>query len=157
MMWSSSSRPNGDIALRINKNKAGNFRLMLRIPGWVRGQVVPSDLYAYADGRQLGYTVSVNGQEVKGELQNGYFVIERKWKKGDAVRLHFDMAPRMVTANNRVADDRGKVSVERGPLVYCAEWPDNTGFSLHHGLLKENPDVTVLQHFGIRNTVRACR
>ena len=143
---------NGDIALRINKNKAGNFRLMLRIPGWVRGQVVPSDLYAFADGRQLAYTVSVNGQEVKGELQNGYFVIERKWKKGDAVRLHFDMAPRMVTANNRVADDRGKVSVERGPLVYCAEWPDNTGFNLHHALLKENPDFTVVEHFGIRNT-----
>ena len=81
----------GDISIKIAKTKAKQFRMMVRIPGWVRGDVVPSDLYAYADGKQLGYKVSVNGEEVNGELENGYLAIDRKWKKGDEVRIHFDM------------------------------------------------------------------
>ena len=73
----------GDISIKIAKTKAKQFRMMVRIPGWVRGDVVPSDLYAYADGKQVGYKVSVNGEEVNGELENGYLAIDRKWKKGD--------------------------------------------------------------------------
>ncbi len=37
------------------------------------------------------------------------------------------MAPRRVVADDRVADDRGRVALERGPLVYCAEGADNGG------------------------------
>ena len=46
-------------------------------------------------------------------------------KKGDVVTIHFDMEPRFVKANDKVIDDKGRLSIERGPLVYCAEWPDN--------------------------------
>jgi len=129
----------GDIAIKVLRNKGGQFRMMVRVPGWVRGQVVPSDLYQYADNQTPAYRFTVNGQEVSGELENGYFVIDRKWKKGDVVRVHFDMLPRVVRANYRVADDRGKLAVERGPLVYCAEWPDNQGFNLHHVILAQQP------------------
>lgn len=128
----------GDISIKIAKTKAKQFRMMVRIPGWVRGSVVPSDLYNYADGKQLGYKVSVNGTEVSGSLENGYLAIDRKWKKDDEVRIHFDMAPRMVKANHKVAADRGRVAIERGPLVYCAEWPDNK-FNIFHFMLNKNP------------------
>lgn len=114
----------GDVDIVIRKG-AGEFALNLRIPGWVRGEVVPSDLYTFADGKKLGYTVKVNGEEVSSELQNGYFVVSRKWKAGDKVSLHLDMEPRVVRANNKVAADRGRVAIERGPVVYCAEFPDN--------------------------------
>ena len=56
---------NGDITIGINKNNAGPFNLKVRIPGWVRGQVVPSDLYTYSDGKRLKYTVKVNGEAVQ--------------------------------------------------------------------------------------------
>lgn len=115
----------GDVALTVRK-ASGKFALNIRIPGWVKGEVVPSDLYTYADGKRLGYTVKVNGTAVTSELKDGYFVIDRKWKKGDKVEVHFDMEPRIVRANGKVAADKGRVAVERGPLVYCAEWPDNT-------------------------------
>lgn len=128
----------GDISIKIAKTKAKQFRMMVRIPGWVRGSVVPSDLYNYADGKQLGYKVSVNGTEVSGSLENGYLAIDRKWKKGDEVSIHFDMAPRMVKANHKVAADRGRVAIERGPLVYCAEWPDNK-FNIFHFVLNKKP------------------
>lgn len=141
----------GDIAIRVVRNKAKQFRMMIRVPGWVRGQVVPGDLYQYNDHVKLNYSFTVNGQQVTGDLENGYFIIDRTWKKGDVVRVHFDMQPRVVTANYRVSDDRGKVAVERGPLVYCAEWPDNTGFNLHHIILSENPQFAV-QEKSIINT-----
>lgn len=142
----------GDIAIRVAKSKAKAFRMLVRIPGWVRGQVVPSDLYAYADGKQLGYKVTVNGTEVTGELQNGYLVIDRKWRKGDVVRVHFDMAPRLVKANEKVSADRGKVAVERGPLVYCVEWADNKGFNPHHIVLGQQPQFTLQTGYAIANT-----
>ena len=116
---------NGDIAITVDNNKAGQWTMKVRVPGWVRNQVVPSNLYEYSDGKRLSYCISVNGEKVEGELQNGYFCIDRKWKKGDVVRVHFDMEPRTVKANYKVEADRGRISVERGPIVYCAEWPDN--------------------------------
>ena len=117
----------GDVRITVDANKAGTFTLRLRIPGWVRGEVVPSDLYAYADGLQTGYSVRVNGEEQTATLDHGYFCITRAWKAGDEVALHFDMEPRLVRANEAVEADRGRLAVERGPLVYCAEWPDNEG------------------------------
>ena len=129
---------NGDIALNIEQNSAGQFTMKIRIPGWVRNQVVPSNLYQYTDGKRLGYKVLVNGQEEGTVSDDGYLTISRKWKKGDRVQIHFDMEPRTVRANGKVEADRGMVSVERGPLVYCAEHPDNS-FDIMGALINQNP------------------
>ena len=130
---------NGDIVVGIDQNAAGQFALKIRIPGWVRGQVVPSNLYQYSDNKRLGYTIKVNGQEVAAKItEDGYYTISRKWKKGDKVQIHFDMEPRTVRANNKVEADRGMITVERGPLVYCAEHPDNN-FDIMGALINQNP------------------
>ena len=135
---------NGDITIGINKNSAGPFNLKVRIPGWVRGQVVPSDLYTYSDGKRLKYTVKVNGEAVQNELKDGYFCIDRRWKKGDKVEVHFDMEPRTVKANNKVEADRGRIAVERGPIVYCAEFPDNN-FDIFSVFMNRNPKFEVVE------------
>ena len=130
---------NGDITVTVDKNAAGLFAMKIRIPGWVKNQVVPSNLYQYTDGKRLNYQISVNGQSANGKLtDDGYFTITRKWKKGDRVQLHFDMEPRTVRANNKVAADRGMIAVERGPLVYCAEHPDNS-FDIMGALMNQTP------------------
>ncbi len=130
---------NGDITVSVDQNAAGQFALKIRIPGWVRNQVVPSNLYQYTDGKRLGYTIKVNGQDAAaGVTDDGYYTITRKWKKGDKVQIHFDMEPRTVRANNKVEADRGMVSIERGPLVYCAEHPDNN-FDIMGALINQNP------------------
>ena len=134
---------NGDVDILVDRNAAKTFSLKLRIPGWVRGEVVPGDLYSYADGKTLGYKVTVNGEEVKAELDKGYFTITRNWKKGDKVSLHLDMEPRIVTANEKVEADRGRVAVERGPVVYCAEWPDNA-FSVRSVLMGPEPGMVAV-------------
>ena len=130
---------NGDIALTIDQNAAGQFALKIRVPGWVKNQVVPSNLYQYTDGKRLGYSIKVNGQDAAASVtEDGYYTISRKWKKGDKVQIHFDMEARTVRANNKVEADRGRISVERGPLVYCAEHPDNS-FDIMGALMNQEP------------------
>ncbi len=133
---------NGDVQITIDKNSAKTFSLKLRIPGWVRGEVAPGELYKYADGKSLGYKVLVNGEEVSSELDKGYFTITRNWKKGDKVSLHLGMEPRVVTAREEVEADRGKIAVERGPIVYCAEAADNS-FPVRSVLMSPVPAMTV--------------
>lgn len=115
---------NGDISL-VLKQAYSRMILKIRIPGWVRGQVVPSDLYSYSDNKELSYRICVNGQAVESTIENGYFTVKHYWKDGDSVQIHFDMEPRTVTANRNVQADKNRIAVERGPLVYCAEWADN--------------------------------
>lgn len=129
---------NGDISIRVNPSGSQNFQLNIRIPGWVQNKVLPSDLYTYVDRKNLNYTVKVNGVPQLALLRNGYFGINRRWKKGDVVEVHFDMEARTVKAHQAVEADRGKVAVERGPVVYCAEWPDND-FSVLSVLLNKKP------------------
>lgn len=129
----------GDIALKIENNRAGRFSLKIRIPGWVQGRPVPSDLYEYSDGKRPSYSVLVNGKKADAQLEkDGYYTINRAWKKGDVVGIHFDMDVRTVRANNKVVADRGQIAVERGPLVYCAEWPDNN-FDIMGMLVNQSP------------------
>ena len=135
---------NGDITIHVDQNAAGQFAMKIRIPGWVKNQVVPSNLYQYTDGKRLGYSVKVNGQEYHHSplTPDGYFTINRKWKKGDKVQIHFDMEARTVRANNKVEADRGMVSIERGPIVYCAEHPDNS-FDIMGALINQTPQFTL--------------
>ena len=133
----------GDILLKVKKNSAGQFAMKLRIPGWVKGEVVPSNLYEFTDNKRLGYKITVNGKKALGQLtSDGYLTIDRNWKKGDVVQIHFDMQPRTVRANRKVEADKGMVSIERGPLVYCAEWPDND-FDLTGSLINQSPEFTI--------------
>ena len=134
----------GHVTLTVDKNAAGTFAMKIRIPGWVRNQVVPSDLYTYSDGKRPGYSVKVNGEAVTSVLEQGYFTIERKWKKGDRVELQLDMEVRTVKANGKVEADRGRMAVERGPIVYCAEWPDNS-FNVLSLLMNQHPQFEVVE------------
>lgn len=132
----------GDITITIDKSRAKAFSMMVRLPGWAEGCPVPGSLYRYDDGQQGGYRVSVNGQPVKAELSKGYITIHRAWKKGDTVTLHLDMPVRTVKAASEVSADRGRVAIERGPLVYCAEGADNAGFSIFDFLMPRKPRFT---------------
>lgn len=140
---------NGDITLNVQKTKAGLFTLKVRVPGWAQNQVVPSDLYTYSDGKKAGFSITVNGEALTKDGstpvgKDGYCNITRKWKKGDKVQIHFNMEPRTVKANERVVADRGRVSVERGPLVYCAEWPDNN-FNILSTVVGKNPKFETVE------------
>ncbi|MCX6574146.1 MAG: glycoside hydrolase family 127 protein, partial [Candidatus Aminicenantes bacterium] len=119
-----------DIKIEVKPAREAAFTMALRIPGWALNSPVPTDLYEYLDppsGDRA--TLKVNGEDVQvpRELNKGYALIKRTWKAGDVVELSLPMPVRRVKANEAVEADRGLVAVERGPLVYCAEWTDNEG------------------------------
>lgn len=143
----------GNVRLEINPRGKQQLALKIRIPGWVRGEVVPSDLYTFADQKQTGYTVKLNGEPVEGTLEKGYFTIDRAWKKGDVVEVDFDMQPRIVKANDKVAADRGRIAVERGPLVYCAESADND-FDIQGMLLPSRPTFEMTDRPDLLNGIK---
>ena len=101
------------------------FTLWLRIPTWCGTQFMPGDLYAYADKRPSKVTLLLNGKPVKAAAQNGYVPIQHEWKTGDKVELDLQVRTRYSVADQRVEDDRDRICITRGPLVFCAEEPDN--------------------------------
>jgi hypothetical protein len=101
------------------------FTVALRVPGWAEGHPVPSDLYHYLGDRSPHVRVTINGEALPLQVERGFLHIHRLWKKGDSFRLNLDMLPRWVVARHEVGDDRGRVALERGPIVFCLEGPDN--------------------------------
>ena len=124
---------NGDVRIEVAPAKDGlAFPLKIRVPGWAIGAPVPSDLYTQTlPGSLKDVDIAVNGRSVPLALDRGYVTIDRSWRAGDAVTLAFAMPVRRIQANPAVKDDSGRLAVERGPLVYCAESADNAGHALN--------------------------
>ena len=119
----------GAVRIAITPSKDGQkFALNVRVPGWCVGRPVPSDLYTQTDpGTPDDFSIKVNGEAVKAEPVKGYCVVVREWKGGDVVEVSMNMPARRIKAHDKVAVDRGRLAVERGPIVFCAEGADNGG------------------------------
>jgi len=115
----------GAVKLNLSPERAATFDLCVRIPGWAQNQPVPTDLYRFQNENPQTAKLKVNGETVASVLQNGYARLRRYWQKGDVVELDLPMPVRRVVANENVKDDLGKIVLQRGPIVYCLEWPDN--------------------------------
>ena len=112
----------GRIRLAVSPDKPKAFSVRLRIPQWSTSETfAPGGLYTYVDGKQGSVTVLVNGKPVDYRMEKGFAVIDRKWNDGDVIDLDLGVQPRLVKADDRVAEDKGCVAVVRGPVVYCAE------------------------------------
>lgn len=118
---------NGKVKLTVDPAETGEFTMKFRIPGWARNEVLPSDLYHYANQVDESSTITINGEAIDAMADNGYYTITREWKAGDVVNLEFPMEVRKVIANPLVEEDKGKMSLEYGPIVYAVEEIDNKG------------------------------
>jgi DUF1680 family protein len=115
----------GAVRITVKPEQPRNFTVKVRIPGWARNQPVPSDLYRFDDGIDEPVRLTVAGAAVPMTLEDGYVAITRRWEPGDVIDLTLPMPVRRIVANDRVAADHGRVALQRGPIVYAAEWPDN--------------------------------
>jgi len=61
----------------------------------------------------------------------------RAWEQNDEIEITFDMPVRKVVSHELVAANKGKMALERGPLVYCAEEADNPEGVLNLAINKE--------------------
>lgn len=112
--WDSQAR------LTVSPEKAGDFIINLRQPSW--------------SSRML---VQVNGQTIQPESRDGYLVLKRKWQPGDVIGIDFDMHVQRMAAHPRVDANRGKIALQRGPVVYCLEEADNNDQVFHLSLPRE--------------------
>jgi DUF1680 family protein len=94
----------GGVEITITPAQASDFTFYARIPGW-------------ADHAQ----VAVNAKAVPGATPGEYLQIRRRWSPGDVIELKVEVVPQVIEANPRVADDTGRVAIQRGPLIYCLE------------------------------------
>lgn len=117
----------GRVSIRLAPPAPRRFDLRLRIPGWARDEVVPSSLYRYAGGERATYEIRVNGAPTAVTPDRGYATLTRTWSPGDEVTLTMTMPVRRVVADDRVADARGRIALERGPIVYAVEGVDHGG------------------------------
>jgi len=118
---------NGAVKLLLQPATRQFLKLYLRIPGWVRNQPVPADLYHYLNPSEKQPLIKINGKSVPATIENGFIKLEKAWEKNDTIELILPMTIQRVIAHELVAANRGKVALEYGPIVYCAEWVDNQG------------------------------
>ncbi len=117
----------GDVTINVNPEKKAKFDVYVRIPGWATGETVPGDLYHFLKMPSAKFTLKVNGKDAVYQMENGYAVINREWKKGDFIQLTLPMDVQEVAAKETIAADVDRVALQRGPLVYCVEGADNDG------------------------------
>ncbi len=115
----------GDVHIRVQPDKARDFTVYVRIPGW-----------------SLNNAVTVNGKPAEGIQSGTYLAIRRRWLAGDSIQLRFDMTTQLVKANPAVVEDRGRVALQRGPIVFCMESLDQPEAVQQSGLSNCVADVS---------------
>ena len=87
----------GKIRMEIGIDKAENFSIDLRIPGWSKKN-----------------RLTLNGTPLDTYLLSGtYASIQREWKNGDVLELELDMRGRVIEAPSGLDDE----AIARGPIV----------------------------------------
>ena len=104
----------GNIKISVDPQTAGEFAVNLRIPQWCEKS-----------------RVSVNKEMIDNpSMDKGYACITRQWNAGDVIELELEMPVQRMKAHPQVAADKGRVALQRGPIVYCLESADNGDISL---------------------------
>ena len=116
---------NGNIQINVKANSAKDFNLKMRIPGWANNEVLPGGLYDYVNNVSNKVEVYVDGiKEVFNSL-DGYVTLSGQKVNGKKIELKFPMEVRMVKTSDKVLENKGKIALEYGPLVYAIEEIDN--------------------------------
>jgi DUF1680 family protein len=133
----------GMVKMTVAPDKQSKFKIAVRIPGWARNEVTPGSLYKFlATATNEPVTLKVNGESVPLNIENGYVSLNRKWKSGDVIELNLPMPVRRVMASGNVKADAGRVALQRGPIVFCAEWPDNPNGKVRNLMLPDDQSLT---------------
>ena len=124
----------GEIELDVSVSQPTTFTLNLRIPSFAQGKPLPGDLYRYVDSVDETVKLVVDDVDTPLEIQGGYARVSGRWEGTTRIALRLPMNIRRVVANVAVSELRGKVALERGPLVYALEATDNDATVLNLAL-----------------------
>ncbi len=117
----------GKVTIKVAPKKPADFKICIRIPGWC--------------GK---YSFKLNGVNIKLPVRNGYAMIKRRWSSGDRIDIDFEMQATFIEADPRLRHDCGKVAIQRGPVVYCAEEMDNKKYLYDVSVDTSNPAFSII-------------
>ena len=101
----------GKVVITIQDATAKPVNIFLRIPGWSKG-----------------YSLSINGAHPKvRDMDGGFVIAAKKWNAGDKIELNFEMPATLIESNPLVEETSNRVTVKRGPMIYCLESSDLPG------------------------------
>ena len=90
----------GNVVIHLKPSKPSHFPLYLRIPRWCDKA-----------------NITINGDTTRMTAGGGsFFMVSRKWKAGDEIRLQMPMSWRLIKGRKSQA---GRVAVMRGPMLFC--------------------------------------
>jgi DUF1680 family protein len=107
------------VAITVNPGSSRTFSVKVRVP-----DRMVSKLYEATPDADGITSISVNGSEIRSEVENGYAVITRTWEAGDRIDLTLPLRVQRVHADDRIEATRGRVALKYGPLVYNIEEED---------------------------------
>ena len=128
----------GAVRIAVDPSVPAEFTVKVRIPGWAQNRPVPSDLYRYLEEKSEKVVIRVNGEPAAFSQEKGFASLHRTWRKGDVIDVDFPMPVRRVVASDKLQDDRGRVALERGPIVFCLEGVDTKDGSVLNLVLADN-------------------
>jgi DUF1680 family protein len=132
----------GVVNIVVAPEKTAEFDLHIRVPGWSRTSSSATDLYQISDHSLNPAQLKINGIFIDNvEISHGYATLRRRWEPGDLVQLSLNMPVQQLTANPNVAADKGRVALQRGPIVYCFEGTDN-GTSVQNLIILPGAEFT---------------
>ena len=134
----------GKVEIKLNPESGHKFTVKLRIPGWSQNEAIPGNLYKFDNAEPQKVSILVNGAQTEYVLNKGYAEITRRWNAGDKILVDFQMSVRKVVADYRIKDDRNKMAFQRGPLIFCAEWPDNDSGNVLDLVLKDKAPLSAV-------------
>lgn len=110
------------VEIRLSPSDPLEFCLRPRIPAWCSAP-----------------EISVNGDTVSPEINDGHAELRRVWREGDTVEIELPMEVIQIEAHPDVASTAGRVALKRGPIVYCFEGVDND-VQLDRACLRESAE-----------------
>lgn len=115
----------GKIVFSFISQSREKVNMRIRVPGWAVNRPMYGDLYHFLNIATENISIQLNGKNLPVKIVNGFIELERIWNESDLLELDFPMPVRKVISNNQVVSNRLKVALQRGPVVYCVESPDN--------------------------------
>lgn len=132
----------GVVTMTVKPKQSRRFQVNVRIPGWARNEPVPSRLYRFIEASTPSPTLRINGEAMPFNTINGYATIDRTWDAGDTITLDLPMPVRRIMSDDQVMANRNRIALQRGPIVYAAEWPDNPNGKVRNIVLPDSNRLT---------------
>jgi uncharacterized protein len=143
----------GDVIIKVTPEKPVRAGMHIRIPGWAGDNPVPGDLYSFLDTPGRSVSIRVNGKETSFKQEQGYAVIERRWKPGDEITVGLPMDVRRIKSHPEVKPNLERMALQRGPLVYCTEWTDVPDSLVLNLVVDKDMEITVTHEPALLNGV----